>query len=64
MPTRDGTPYKTDGRKIWQRFAEHFYLFAGTPTGLWLKDELVTLFGITTKLNGDTAGAIYDELER
>ena len=63
VPTRDGTPYKTDGRKIWQRFAEHFYLFAGTPTGLWLKDELVTLFGITTKLNGDTAGAIYDELE-
>ena len=63
VPTKDGTPFETDGRKVWQRFAEHFYLFAGTPTGLWLKDELVTLFGIDTKLNGDTAGAIYDELE-
>lgn len=62
VPTKDGSASETDGRKIWQCFAEHFYLFAGTPTGLWLKDELVTLFGITTKLNGDTADAIYDEL--
>ncbi|CAN5893464.1 glucuronate isomerase [soil metagenome] len=62
VPTKDDSPFETDGRKIWQRFAEHFYLFVGTPTGLWLKDELVTLFGITTKLNGDTASAIHDEL--
>ena len=34
VPTRDGTPVETDPRRIWQRFAEHFYLFRGTPTGL------------------------------
>ncbi len=30
---------KQDHRKIWQIFADHFYLFRGTPTGMWLADE-------------------------
>ena len=62
IPTQDGTTVETDGRKIWQTFAEHFYLFAGTPTGLWLKDELISVFGTEQKLNGDTAQTIYDAL--
>src|SRR5215208_6129675 len=36
VPTLDGTLVETDHRKIWQRFAENFHLFRGTPTGLWL----------------------------
>jgi glucuronate isomerase len=64
VPARDGTPVETDGRRIWQRFAEHFYLFRGTPTGLWLAAELVELFGVTERLNGDNAQAIYDHLEQ
>ena len=32
---------RPDHRRIWQRFADHFYLFRGTPTGLWLADELI-----------------------
>ena len=59
---RDGAPVEQDPRRIWQRFAEHFYLFRGTPTGLWLTDELQTVFGITQKLTAETAAAIYDEL--
>ena len=55
VPTRDGTPVETDHRRIWQRFAEHFYLFRGTPTGLWLADELINVFGVTERLNGDSA---------
>src|SRR3712207_2621809 len=51
VPTRDGTPVETDHRTIWQRFAEHFYLFRGTPTGLWLSDELVNVFGVEERLN-------------
>ncbi len=62
IPTRDNTPVETDHRKIWKRFAENFYLFHGTPTGLWLKDELINVFGINKKLNAETADAIYDEL--
>src|SRR5205823_2840743 len=63
VPARDGTPVETDHRRIWQRFAEHFYLFAGTPTGLWLADGLVNLFGVDERLNGESAQRIYDHIE-
>ena len=63
VPTSDGTPVETDHRRIWQRFAEHFYLFRGTPTGLWLQAELVELFGVDERLDGDSAQRIYDHLE-
>src|SRR5690606_12739519 len=46
VPTVDGSPVESDPRKIWQRFAEHFYLFRGTPTGMWLTDELISVFGV------------------
>jgi glucuronate isomerase len=62
IAARDNTPVETNHRKIWRRFAEKFYLFRGTPTGLWLKDELINVFGITQKLNTETADAIYDKL--
>lgn len=63
IPRRDGGPVETDHRKIWQTFAEHFYLFRGTPSGVWLAHELYEIFGIQQKLSGATAQAIYDELE-
>ena len=63
VPTTDGTPVERDGRAIWRRFAEHFHLFAGTPTGLWLKDELINVFGVTEKPSKESADRIYDELE-
>lgn len=63
VPAQDGTPVESDHRRIWQRFAEHFYLFRGTPTGLWLTDELITVFGVDEPLNGDSAQRIYDHLE-
>ena len=59
---RDGGTVETDGRRIWQTFAEQFHLFRGTPTGLWLHAELVGLFGVTEKLTGASAGRIYDQL--
>lgn len=63
VPPRDGSEYETDHRKIWQIFAEHFHLFRGTPSGLWLTDELVNVFGVEEKLNGDSAQRIYDHIE-
>lgn len=63
VPSRDGTPVETDHRRIWQRFAEHYYLFRGTPTGLWLAAELVGLFGVDERLTGANAQRIYDHLE-
>ncbi|VAX26336.1 Uronate isomerase, partial [hydrothermal vent metagenome] len=62
IPTQDGTPIEKDNRKIWQIFGEHFYLYAGTPTGAWLTHEFEDVFGITEKLNGDNAQKIYDHI--
>lgn len=53
---------ETDHRKAWQLFAEKFYLFRGTPTGMWLNHELHAVFGIEEKLTGATAGSIYDQI--
>ncbi len=63
VPARDGAPVETDHRRIWQRFADHFHLFRATPTGLWLADELVNLFGVQERLTGASAQRIYDHLE-
>jgi len=49
----DGSLVEEDHRKIWQTFAEHFYLFRGTPTGMWLQDELIDVFDVEQKLNGE-----------
>jgi glucuronate isomerase len=67
-PTRPGgdgpgSGVECDHRQIWQLFADHFYLFRGTPTGAWLAQELREVFGIEQKLSGDTAQAIYDQIE-
>lgn len=62
IPRVDGTQVEQDHRKIWQLFADHFYLFRGTPTGIWIRDELATVFGITEKLNSANAQKIYDTL--
>jgi len=62
VPRRDGQPVETDPERIWQIFADNFYLFRGTPTGMWLTQELHDVFGITTKLTGETAPEIYAEI--
>src|SRR4030042_650759 len=63
VPRVDGGPVEKDHRKIWQVFADHFYLFRGTPTGAWLAHELGCVFWIEEKLTGQTAQRIYDQIE-
>jgi glucuronate isomerase len=63
VPRLDGGPVEQDHRKIWRTFAEHCHLFRGTPSGAWLAAELAEVFGVTEKLNGQTAQAIYDQIE-
>jgi glucuronate isomerase len=63
ITTKDATWVETDRRKIWQTFADYFYLFAGTPTGAWLSHELAEVFGIKKKLDSKTAMEIYDDIQ-
>ena len=62
IPRLDGGPVETEHRKIWQLFADHFHLFRGTPTGMWLAHELQDVFGVEEKLTSRTAQAVYDQI--
>jgi glucuronate isomerase len=62
IPTKNGTAVETDHRAIWQTVCDHWYLFRGTPTGVWLRDELQAIFGIDETMRSENAGAIYDAI--
>ena len=52
----------TDPRRVWRIFAEHYYLFRGTPTRLWLDYVFQDLFGLDEPLSGATADLHFDEI--
>ena len=60
VPRADGGPIERDPRRIWRRFAEHYRLFAGTPTRMWLDHSFETLFGLTERLSPGNADKFYD----
>ena len=49
-----------DHRKIWRLFCENFYLFRGTPSGIWLTHELSDVFDIDEKPSTANADLLYD----
>ena len=63
IPRRDGGEVERDHRKIWQTICDNWYLMRGTPTYIWLRDELRGVFGIDEKMNSENAQAIYDAIE-
>jgi glucuronate isomerase len=63
VPRVDGGPVEMDHRKIWQLFAENIHLFRGTPSGMWLQDELRYVFSIEEKLSGANAQEVYDQID-
>ena len=62
VPTINGEPVETDGRTIWRTFAEHWHLFRGTPSRLWLEKTFADVFGVETPLRPATADELYDAL--
>lgn len=48
-----------DDRAVWQLLADNLHLFALTPTGLWLRETLATVFGIEEPIDA----ALYDRIE-
>ncbi|UIJ72499.1 glucuronate isomerase [Aurantimonas sp. HBX-1] len=62
VASADGTLVETDGRVIWRRFAEHYHLFRGTPTRLWLDHAFQELFGIDQRLSAATADQAYERI--
>jgi glucuronate isomerase len=62
VPALDGAPVETDGRAIWRLFAEHWHLFRGTPSRLWLERTFATVFDIDAPLRPSTADEVYDAI--
>ena len=47
-------------RQVWRIFAEHYFLFRGTPTRLWLDQVFQELFGLNNLLTAATADHYFD----
>ena len=54
---------EVDDRAVWQLLADNVHLFALTPTGLWLRETLATVFGIDERLDSDSAEVLYARVE-
>jgi len=63
IPSLDGSKFEKDPRKIWQLFADNYYLFNGTPSGAWLSYEFGVVFRLKEKLNSSNAQKVYDKLQ-
>ncbi len=61
---RDGRAERVDDLAVWQLLADNVHLFALTPTGLWLRETLATVFGIEERLEPASAETIYARVEQ
>lgn len=61
VPRRDGAA-NGDPRAAWRRFAEHYHLFRGTPSRLWLDHVFAGVFGIDRQLTSESADHYYDAI--
>ncbi len=55
-----GVAEMKDPRKVWRIFAEHYFVFRGTPTRLWLDQVFQEPFGFTERLSASTADLYFD----
>jgi glucuronate isomerase len=49
-----------DHRHVWRLFCENFYLFRGTPSGIWLTHELNQVLGVDEKPSASNADRLFD----
>jgi glucuronate isomerase len=54
---------EVDDRAVWQLLADNMHPFALTPSGLWLRETLATVFGIDERLDSDSAEVLYARVE-
>jgi glucuronate isomerase len=63
IPTVDGSSTEADARAIWRLFAQHYHLFRGTPSRLWLDWVFAEVFGLDVRLEPATADLYYDTID-
>ncbi|MBW6522699.1 glucuronate isomerase [Sphingomonas sp. RHCKR47] len=61
VPSREGAP-ATDPRAAWRTFADHYHLFRGTPSRLWLDHVFAEIMGFDVQLEAATADLYFDAI--
>lgn len=56
-----GNPH-ADPRAAWRLLAEHYHLFRGTPSRLWLDWVFADVFGLEVRLETETADLYFDTI--
>ncbi len=61
---RDGSSagVEKDRRRIWKRFADHYYIFRGTPCRDWLDHTFLEIFGLDRPFGPGNADHYYDTI--
>ncbi len=59
VPSRNGAT-TTDPREAWRLFSEHYHLFRGTPSRIWLDHVFANVFDIDIRLDETTADHYFD----
>lgn len=62
IPRADGSRADVDPRAAWRIFAEHFHLFRGTPSSMWLSHVFHDVFGLRVRLDASTSDHYYDTI--
>jgi glucuronate isomerase len=61
VSTRNGAP-AFEPREAWRLFASHYKLFRGTASALWLDQVFTQIFGISVRLEAETADFYFDAI--
>ena len=61
VPDREGR-VTTTPREGWRVFAKHYYLFAGTPSRMWLDSTFRDVFGLEVRLDEQSADHYFDHI--
>ncbi len=62
IPSINGVAVETDARKIWHILADHYYLFRGTPSRMWLDFVFKEVFDLEYTLGPESADDYYDHI--
>lgn len=61
VPRLDGGPV-AEPRAAWRSFANHYHLFAGTPSALWVDHAMGAVLGCPERLTPGNADALFDHI--
>ncbi|MDU0355383.1 glucuronate isomerase [Paraglaciecola aquimarina] len=58
----DGSSAEVDFLQVWKVFAQHYYLFHGTPSRIWMDYVFCEVFGFSVELNAENAEFFYHKI--